>query len=214
MTKLEEYFSHYYIFPFLEQVPSGGQVYEFGTYGGLSLLCLLKELIRLQLKVDNVYCFDSFIGLPQEIPDIPKHNEWFEGNFNALELYDVKTPEEVIILIKERIKEFDYNVNFIPGWFKDTLNLETIQKYSMQPASYVNIDVDLYSSTLEVLEFLFYYKLIQVGTIIRYDDWLSQQYSNGDLGESKAHYELTSKYNIKMHRYQPHKKMSPIFMVE
>ena len=64
----------------------------------------------------------------------------------------------------------------------------------MKPAAYVDIDVDLYKSTVLALDFLFRNKLIQVGTLIGYHDWGGLEEFTG--GESLAHKELTEKYGV------------------
>ena len=42
----------------------------------------------------------------------------------------------------------------------------------MRPALYVDIDVDIYISSYQALDWLCKHKLIRRGTIIGYDDWL------------------------------------------
>ena len=81
------------------------------------------------------------------------------------------------------------------GWFKDTLDAQLVQKGVFKPAAYVDIDADLYSSTFEVLDFMFKNKLIRAGTLIGYDDW-----GDTDLwtaGESRAHKEIVAKYGAR-----------------
>ena len=46
------------------------------------------------------------------------------------------------------------NVHFVPGFFKDSLTTNIVNKLNLTGAGFINIDVDLYCSTLEVLEFL------------------------------------------------------------
>ena len=60
----------------------------------------------------------------------------------------------------------------------------------------INIDCDIYTSTLEVLGFIFKHKLYIKGkTIIRYDDWANNN-NEYYTGQSKAHQEMIQKYNI------------------
>ena len=60
----------------------------------------------------------------------------------------------------------------VDGWFEDTLTVERQQ--TIENLIFVNVDSDLYSSAVTVLEFLT--PLLQKGTIIYFDDW----YGNSD----------------------------------
>jgi hypothetical protein len=60
------------------------------------------------------------------------------------------------------------NVQLIAGWFEDTLPVFVHQ--SPKPIRLVNIDCDLYSSTMTVLKELT--PLFQAGTIIVFDEYL------------------------------------------
>jgi hypothetical protein len=60
----------------------------------------------------------------------------------------------------------------------------------------VDIDVDLYSSTITVLDFMFRNNLIGKGTLLFYDDWGgSKGFETLSSGESRAHKEMLEKYN-------------------
>ena len=63
----------------------------------------------------------------------------------------------------------------------------------------VHIDVDLHKSCLEVLDFLFQFKIIAKGTILAYDDFggIPNFDSGEDLyGEKLAHLEMCVKYDV------------------
>lgn len=76
--------------------------------------------------------------------------------------------------------------------------------YKMPQAfDYVDIDCDLYISSIQALDWIFKNKLAKVGTIIGYDDWWVDSCSAGagnlhplDTSEGRAHLEITEKYNI------------------
>ena len=63
----------------------------------------------------------------------------------------------------------------------------------MKPALYVDIDADLYSSSLQALEWLFRMGLIVPGTVIGYDDWTF----GGPQGEQRAHREVMKRHGVK-----------------
>ena len=69
----------------------------------------------------------------------------------------------------------------------------------MRPARYVEIDCDLYSSTVQALTWLFEEGLIVEGTVLGYDDF----YAGGADGEKKAHHELMRKYRVKLEVLRP-----------
>ena len=74
-------------------------------------------------------------------------------------------------------------VELIPGWYSDTLNHETAGKIGLQAAAIVNVDCDVYESTVPVLNFVEPY-LID-GSIVIFDDWYC--FANREsLGEQKA----------------------------
>lgn len=159
-------------------------IMEFGVCSGSSLQRALNVFKANNKPFGKVFGFDSWQGLPNT-----KHEEWFAfdwepGSFNGLKEFGVNTVEELLPLLKEKI---GHDVTFISGWYKDTLNKETAEKHKMTQAGYVNIDVDLYSSTKEVLNFCFDNGIIGVGTVIRYDDWMS---CGPQEGNQKAHSEI------------------------
>ncbi len=74
-------------------------------------------------------------------------------------------------------------ITFIEGWYNKTLNEGTKKKLSTKKAAIVLIDVDLYESTVPVLDFITAY--LQTGTILIFDDWFAYR---GDprRGEQRA----------------------------
>lgn len=166
-------------------------IYEFGMSIGKSLVKLRRYMVDYDVTCHNIYCFDSFIGLPHHEPGTP--NNWFKGAFNAVTRLGVNTVQEAIQAFQDKITFSPVQTHFIPGFYKDSLNKALTAKYDFKPAYYVDVDVDLYSSTVECLDFMFRNNLIQPGTFIAYDDWGGTVEYEG--GESKAHVEIMSKYN-------------------
>ena len=58
----------------------------------------------------------------------------------------------------------------VAGFYDRSLTAELATTRGMRPALYVDIDCDLYSSTVIVLTWLFENRLIRKGTILGYDD--------------------------------------------
>ena len=60
------------------------------------------------------------------------------------------------------------------GFFNESLvQPGLVRQLGKKIAKYVDVDVDLYSSALEVLTFMFESGLVVPGTVIGYDDWWS-----------------------------------------
>jgi O-methyltransferase len=160
---------------------------EFGVFQGNSILEYYSAYRHSSIK-PTFFGFDSFEGLPDEKLD--PHSPWKVGDF------DVNGHINPELLNKE-------GMEIIPGWFNKTLNADTKKKFKRKKAGLVHIDCDIYTSTLEVLEFLVTNNLLVDGTLIVYDDWGAwkqarltedKQY---DLAEGRAHKEIAKKYGLK-----------------
>ena len=173
-----------------------GDLYEFGCWAGSSLKGLKQSSENIKYK--NVHVFDSFEGLPKEEEGVYRVPAWIEGNFSSKKFFATENTKA----IKQAIKAtsgFD-EVNFIEGFYENTLNKETFENNQFNPAIVVHIDVDIYKSTVEVLEFLFQYKIIRKGTVLVYDDFAGIAPFDSGLelyGEKRAHAELCNKYEAK-----------------
>jgi hypothetical protein len=93
-----------------------------------------------------------------------------------------------------------FPIHIVPGWFEETLNAETAERLALRKAAFVNIDCDLYESTLPVLEFVT--SLLQTGTILYFDDWFSQRGSM-EHGEARAAREWLARHpNLRLVDYR------------
>jgi hypothetical protein len=170
-----------------------GDIYQFGVYSGISIKNLLKKYTEFNIPT-NVWGFDSFCGLPKELNEKLHYDVWGEGEFSSCDYLNVKTPEEAANLIKQSIQqEYPNQIEMIVGFYEDSL--KTAYNQNMKPASWLDIDVDLYSSTIEAMEFMIKNNLIIPGTLVYYDDWKGVEF-----GEGRAHIEICKKYNLKMEK--------------
>lgn len=171
-----------------------GDIYEFGVYSGISIHNILQKYKEYGFKA-NVWGFDSFEGLPQETKEPVAFPVWSKGEFNSCEYLDVNNPTEASEIIKKNIlNDFpEYQVEMIVGFYEESL--KTAYNHDMKPASWLDIDVDLYSSTIEALEFMVTNKLLVNGTLVYFDDWKGTSF-----GEGRAYTEICNKYGIKMER--------------
>lgn len=123
-----------------------GDIAEVGVYvgGSANLICKAKGDKMLHL-------FDTYEGLPK-VEEIDK--KFSEGEFSA-------SLEEV----KYNLRNCN-NVYFYKGLFPDSAVPVQEKKFS-----FVHLDVDIYKSTLDCLEF-FYPKMARGGIIISHDYFL------------------------------------------
>jgi hypothetical protein len=107
-------------------IEEGGLVCEFGVASGRSMR-LTQEIVPLDIPLHG---FDTFTGLPQAFLDVPA------GAYSTGGI----------------VPNMDGKVYFHRGLFVDTIGpfLEASNPDAF--LAYANIDCDLYSSTLDVLE--------------------------------------------------------------
>ena len=63
-----------------------------------------------------------------------------------------------------------FRLRLVPGFFSETLTEKLANNY-INEISYAHIDVDLYISTKQVLDWLFTYEIPKEGCLFRFDDW-------------------------------------------
>ena len=142
---------------------------EFGVYQGHSM----GDWITLNKNRSSRFIgFDSFTGLP---------SDWIKLSGTLSKGCFTTYGEIPLHLIQ------DERVKFVKGFFQDTLDL-FLKKFEFRNQLVINLDADLYSSTLYVLTLL--NKHIQPDTIIIFDEFTSGDecgalidYSNSYLRE-------------------------------
>lgn len=122
-----------------------GDIAEVGVYrgGSAKLICEAKENRPLHL-------FDTFEGLP-DLCEIDDPEQFHKGKFLAS-----------LESVKDCLKKYP-NVHFYKGLFPSTAEPIKSKKFS-----FVHLDVDLYESTLNCIEF-FYPRMSSGGIIISHD---------------------------------------------
>lgn len=172
-------------------------IYQFGTYTGQSMKSIWSGLTPFAKQIDRFFGFDSFCGLPDDSENSVQN--WSEGQFDAREHFKTKSVADAVSITQKFLEEnITVPVILIPGFFNESLTEELVQTHKLKPALYVDIDVDLYSSAVTVLDFLAKNDIITYGTIIGYDDWGGTPgWISMSDGESKAHREICDKYGLK-----------------
>ena len=135
------------------------QVYfEFGCHSARTFSSVIRAANYFQMDKMKFYAFDSFEGLPAT--DVDVDGVFQTGEFN--------TPvQDFLAKVKKKAGRNLSSEYVIKGYYSDSLTLELQKK--MPKVGIVHIDVDLYSSTRDVLNFL--KPLMIVGTLILFDDY-------------------------------------------
>jgi len=133
-----------------------GDFVETGVWRG-GVIILMKAILD-ENKVGSrmIWAFDSFKGLPR--PDFKKYPEDRGNKLHKEKILQVSLEE-----VKSNFKIFDINldgINFIKGWFKNTLPHNKVKNISL-----LRLDGDLYESTKLALDNL-YFKVSKGGYVI------------------------------------------------
>ena len=138
-----------------------GLVMEFGVRFATSIRQIAKMVEQ------PIHGFDSFEGLPEVWHHEPK------GSYTT----------------KGVVPEVPKNVSLHVGWFEDTLPI--FLATNNEPVRFINIDCDIYSSTVTILENLA--PRIVVGSVIVFDEYIGNEKWRED--EYKAFQESVRKHN-------------------
>jgi Flp pilus assembly protein TadD len=145
----------------LSQANTDGLVLEFGVRFATSIRQIAKMVKQ------PVHGFDSFEGLPELWHHEPKGSYTTKGVVPAV----------------------PSNVSLHIGWFEDTL--PKFLEANAGPVRLINIDCDIYSSTVTILENLA--PRIVVGSVIVFDEYIGNEKWRED--EYKAFQEATKKHS-------------------
>lgn len=157
-----------------------GDYLEFGVFRGETFRNAIRaaqqgfRATREGRFAGRFIAFDSFEGLPQVESMGDGVNPYVRGEFSASRAVFDKT----LGRLRQR-----FAIEIVPGWFAETLTEQTAERLGLRRAAFVNIDCDLYESTLPVLQFVT--PLLQTGTILYFDDWFSYRGSMNH-GEPRA----------------------------
>lgn len=133
-----------------------GDLIEAGVWRGGASIFMRAVLKAYGVEDRNIWLADSFQGLP------PPNDALFPADAGDLH----HSVEELSVSLDEVRHNFglyellDDRVQFLPGWFRDTLAQAPIERLAV-----IRIDADMYESTTQVLEAL-YPKLAPGGYVI------------------------------------------------
>jgi hypothetical protein len=140
--------------------PKGGTCVEFGVFKGATFAYQAEQVLT-QYKNTKIVGFDSWKGLPEETPGV-----WAPERHNPGEYFAQKN-EVLLKLSQIGANTKDPRFKLVDGFFEDTLT-DALRK-TIDRLIFVNVDVDIHRSTIELLDFLG--PLLRPGVIIYWDDW-------------------------------------------
>ena len=147
-------------------VLSSGDYCEFGVFKGYTFLHAQKVAGRYPTDKMRFFGFDSFEGLPPPkgadlVTDGPQ--PFYEGQY--------ATSMEYVTAQLEK-GGADWSRTFlVAGYFNDSLTSKEVADHNIEEIAIALVDCDLYSSTVDVLDFLDS-RLID-GSVVLMDDWKS-----------------------------------------
>lgn len=174
-----------------KEFTEGKDVFQFGVWTGRSMVQLQKLWKLNGLSMRTFWGFDSFEGLPHEANDRVGDPAWVKGAFSSLEHFKTDSQEEVMKTLHS-IFDPTFNTILVPGYWETSLTDEVASQ--AKPASYIDVDCDIYSSAVTCLDWLLRNKIIGSGTLVGYHDWGS---GGPRGGEQRAHREMLAKHNVR-----------------
>lgn len=133
-----------------------GDVVECGVWRGGASIFMRGVLVAVGESARRVWLYDSFQGLPKPENESDLDLSMY-SDYLGVSLHRVKDNFRQFGLLSER-------VNFVPGWFKDTLPTASVQQIVL-----LRLDGDMYESTRDSLEHL--YPKISPGGYVVIDDY-------------------------------------------
>jgi O-methyltransferase len=132
-----------------------GDIIECGVWRGGASIFARGVLAALGVTDRKIWVADSFAGLPA-----PSH----EIDSDLSKLKELAIPLEQVKHRFERYGLLDNQVDFIPGWFGNTLAGAPVERLSILRA-----DADIFSSTVDILSAL--YPRLSSGGYVIFDDY-------------------------------------------
>lgn len=163
---IEELYSIYSSIKAVQKVE--GSVAEVGVYRGATARFICE------IKGDkHLYLFDTFEGMP-DLKINPDFDTWEKGTHSHIRYEDVL----------DYLKDYA-NVTAIRGIFPESAFRFPAHDFANMTFSFVHLDVDLYQSTLDALDF-FYPKMAVGGRIISHNYNLIDAPGGNTPGVKKA----------------------------
>lgn len=134
-----------------------GDFMETGVWRGGATIFMRGMLEAMNNEDKKVWVADSFRGLPEPILE----------QDGGLDFYLDPILSVSRDIVEENFRRYDLlddRVNFIEGWFEDSMPLAPVEKLSI-----LRLDGDLYKSTMDVLDSM--YEKVTDGGFVIIDDY-------------------------------------------
>ncbi len=141
-----------------ERIP--GDLIEAGVWRGGTAIMMRGVLKAHRVFDRTVYAADSFQGLPK--PDAERYPA--DARDRGYEAEELKIPVEEVRNNFHRYGLYDQQVEFVEGWFRDTLPKLGDRRWAL-----IRLDGDLYESTMDGLVNL--YPQLSPGGFVIVDDY-------------------------------------------
>lgn len=161
-----------------ENIP--GDLIEAGIWRGGATIFMRGVLSAYGVTDRIVWAADSFAGVPP-----PTHVEDAGFTLDSSVLPVLAVSLEDVMELFERYDLLDEQVNFVQGWFKDTLSSVAINKLAL-----LRLDGDLYESTMDAL--LPLYDKVSNGGFIIVDDYYSCPPCKRAIDEFRASHKISA----------------------
>ncbi len=180
-----------------------GDYLEFGVFNGNSMGSMYLAGKEIGLNSMRFFGFDAFQGLP---PGSEKGDSGaFQGGF-----YTCSFEQTQQCLRRRNVDPND--IIWVNGWYNETLNEATVEKYGIKKIGLVFIDCDTYSSSKAVLDFL--KPLITEPAIFCFDDWKLYDLDVKGEGEYRSFNEfLENNPHFKAEEIKSYNRKSKSFLV-
>ncbi len=181
-----------------------GDYLEFGIFNGNSIGSMDIARDEMGAKSMRLFGFDAFEGLPAN-SETEDDGVWKKG------FYTCSYEQMRECLTKRSVNPDD--ITWIKGWYENTLNEETIQKFQLKNIGIIFVDCDTYSSSKTVLNFL--KPFLNQSFIICFDDWKLNDLDIKGMGEYKSFNEfLESNPNLKVQEIKSYNRKSKTFIIQ
>jgi O-methyltransferase len=161
-----------------------GDFVEAGVWQGGACI-LAHNIFKIASSTKKVWVFDSFEGLPK--PDAEKYPS--DAGDTHWTIPELSVSLEQVQANFSLFNELDNSVEFVKGWFKDTMPNNKVKTISV-----LRLDGDMYESTIEPLEFL-YPKLSKGGYCI-IDDYTPEYGAFNAVNDYRETHNITEPIEI------------------
>jgi hypothetical protein len=181
-----------------------GDYLEFGVFNGNSIGSMKLACEQSNLRSTKLFGFDAFEGLPAGAEN-EDGGVWKKGFYSC-------SFEQMKNCLSRRNVDPD-SITWIKGWYEQTLNRETIEKFGMRKIGVVFIDCDTYSSSKAVLDFIG--PMLTEPAILCFDDWKLNDLDIKGMGEYQSFNEfLDNNPRIHAEEIKSYNRKSRSFLVK